>query len=95
MTLFIYVFLTFISLFPLYYIAAHLFYSEKLYLNLLAFVLMGCCTVTHYLLLLLLLLMLIFLFRLYHNAKMKDSDCQRITSGSERLPREKMQLRII
>ncbi|VTQ53724.1 Uncharacterised protein [Campylobacter jejuni] len=49
MTLFIYVFLTFISLFPLYYIAAHLFYSEKLYLNLLAFVLMGCCTVTHYL----------------------------------------------
>lgn len=45
--------------------------------------------------LLLLLLMLIFLFRLYHNAKMKDSDCQRITSGSEKLPREKMQLRII
>ena len=49
MTLLIYVFLTFISLFPLYYIAAHLFYSEKLYLNLLAFVLMGFCTATHYL----------------------------------------------
>lgn len=44
---------------------------------------------------LLLLLMLIFSFRLYHSAKMKDSHCQRITSGSERLPGEKTQLHII
>lgn len=52
MTLLIYVFLTFISLFRLHYVAAHLFYSETLYLNLLVFVLMGFCTATHYLFLL-------------------------------------------
>ncbi|TDS97155.1 hypothetical protein EDF78_102696 [Rahnella sp. BIGb0236] len=48
MILFIYVFLTFLSLFPLYFIASHLFYSDKLYMNLLAFVIMGCCTASHY-----------------------------------------------
>ncbi len=48
MTIFIYVFLTFLSLFPFYFIVSHLYFSEKASLNLLAVFLGPLCGVFHY-----------------------------------------------
>lgn len=45
--IFIYIVVTLLSLFPFYFLCSHLFYSEKLYLNVLPFLLLGIFSVIH------------------------------------------------
>lgn len=44
----LYVLCTLVSLFPFYYIASHLLYSNNIYLNLCSIILLACCSLFHF-----------------------------------------------